>query len=447
MINYIDLNMKILTRYILREHIPPFLFAVFIITFLLILETIPKIVEMVIDKDISALIVLELIFLNLAWMIALSVPMAVLVATLLAFGRLTSDSEIIAIKASGINLIRILIPLLIAAAFLTYGMIQFSDKILPRLNHKARVLSGDIRSMRPMLTFRPGVFITDISGYIILIDKIDHTTSEVERIRITDNKNPNEPKITVAKSGLMKFIDNGQTVQFTLFEGETHMLDTKEPENYRRVDFKKQVINVGGIGSELKRSETSYKTDREMSISEMQEVVEDARFAIGPFHAQMEKSANQRLDLLFCDSLPPPKDTTMADSSAMVLLKIELTNISTRLKRNYEQVVAQTKQIDKYKIEIYKKYSIPAASFAFILIGAPLGILSRRGGMGVAVVVSLIIFTIYWGFLIGGEDMADRGIVSPFLAMWAADILTTIAGIYLLIKVISEKPLFAFFRK
>jgi len=265
--------MKILNRYILREHIPPFFYAVFIITFLLILETIPKIVEMVIDKDISAFVVLELIFLNLAWMIALSVPMAVLVATLLAFGRLTSDSEIVAIKSSGINLIRILIPLLIAAAFLTIGMIEFSDKILPRLNHEARVLSGDIRSMRPMLTFRPGVFITDISGYIILIDKINQATSEVEGIRITDNKNPNQPKITVAKSGLMKFIDNGQTVQFTLFDGETHMLDTKEPGNYRRVDFKKQVINVGGVGSELIRTETTYKTDREMSISEMEKVV------------------------------------------------------------------------------------------------------------------------------------------------------------------------------
>ena len=143
--------MKILNRYILREHIPPFLFAVLIITFLLILETIPKIVDMVIDKDILAMVVLELIFLNLAWMIALSVPMAVLVATLLAFGRLTSDSEILAIKASGINLIRVLIPLLIAAGFLTIGMIEFSDKILPRLNHKARVLQGDIRSMRPTL--------------------------------------------------------------------------------------------------------------------------------------------------------------------------------------------------------------------------------------------------------------------------------------------------------
>ncbi|UCD93648.1 MAG: LptF/LptG family permease, partial [Candidatus Zixiibacteriota bacterium] len=144
--------MKILNRYILWEHVPPFLFSVLIITFLLILETIPKIVDMVVGKEISTLVVLELIFLNLAWMIALSVPMAVLVATLLTFGRMTSDFEIIAIKTSGINLLRILVPLLIAAGALTYGMIQFHDKILPELNQKARVLTGDIRAMRPTLT-------------------------------------------------------------------------------------------------------------------------------------------------------------------------------------------------------------------------------------------------------------------------------------------------------
>ena len=113
-------------------------------------------VVIVLVVSVKTGVVLELIFLNLAWMLALSIPMAVLVATLLTFGRLTADSEIIAIKSSGINLMRILFPLLIAAGVLTYGMIEFHDKILPELNHKARLLTGDIRSMRPTLTFRPG---------------------------------------------------------------------------------------------------------------------------------------------------------------------------------------------------------------------------------------------------------------------------------------------------
>jgi lipopolysaccharide export system permease protein len=439
--------MKVLNKYILKEHIPPFLFSIFIITFILILETIPKIIDMVIDKNISYTIVLELVFFNLAWMIALSVPMAVLVATLLAFGRLTSDSEIVAIKSSGINLIKILIPLLIAAAFLTAAMIQFSDKILPRLNFEARVLTGDIQTMRPALTFRPGVFITDISGYIILIDKIDHVTSDVENVRITDTKDPNHPRITVAKSGNMKFIDNGQTIQFTLFDGEIHILDTKDPLNYRKLDFKEHVINVGGVASELKRTGSNFKTDREMNIAEMQDVVDRTRETIIPFYSRIEKTVDNHLDYIFSKDVNFTEKTPLTDSAALAATRADITGIATRLKRDISQVEEQQKLINKYKIEIYKKYSIPAASFAFVLIGAPLAILSRRGGMGVAVTVSLLIFTAYWGFLIGGEDISDRGLLSPFWAMWSANILCGLAGLYLLVKVISEKPIFSFFRR
>lgn len=439
--------MKILNRYILWEHIPPFLFSVLIITFLLILETIPKIVDMVVGKEISTLVVLELIFLNLAWMIALSVPMAVLVATLLTFGRMTSDFEIIAIKTSGINLLRILVPLLVAAGALTYGMIQFHDKVLPGLNQKARVLTGDIRAMRPTLTFRPGVFITDVTGYMILIDKIDHTTSEVEGVRITETKNPNQPRITVAKSGLMNFVDDGQTVQFTLYDGEIHMLDAQEPANYRKLNFKEHIINVGGVGSELRRSESTYRTDREMGIAAMQGVVGNARRAVEPFYQKIEKTVENKLEFLFSDSLRYPLDTALSDSAALTFMKADLNGIYQKIKRDAGQVDEQYKLINKYKIEIYKKYSIPAASFAFVLIGAPLAILSRKGGMGLAVTISIVIFTIYWGFLIGGEDLSDRGLVSPFWAMWGANVLTGIAGLYLLIKVITEKPLFSFFRR
>ncbi len=439
--------MKTLNRYILLEHIPPFLFSVFIITFILILETIPKIVELVIDKNLSSIIVLELIFLNLAWMLALSVPMAVLVATLLTFGRMTADSEILAIKTSGINLLRILVPLFFAAGILTVGMIEFSDKVLPELNHQARLLEGDIRSMRPTLTFRPGVFITDLAGYIILLDKVNYSTSEVGGVRITETKDPEHPRIVIAKSGLMKFIDHGSTIQFTLYDGELHMLDVKDPSNYRKVDFKEQVINVGGVGSQLKRSESSLRTDREMNIAQMEDIVRQAEIIIPPFQDRIINTVNNKLQFLFSDTLAYRKDTTHTDSSALAFLKADMKNMSVLLRRESEQVEEQKETVDKYTIEIYKKYSIPAASFAFILIGAPLAILSRRGGMGIAASFSIFIFTLYWAFLIGGEDLADNDIISPFWAMWSANFLVGAIGIYLLIKVITEKPLFSFYRK
>lgn len=440
--------MKILYRYILREHIAPFFLAFFIITFLLIIDYVPRIIDTVIDKNIGLGVVVELIGLNLAWMLALSVPMSVLVATMMAFGRLSSDFEIIAIKATGINVLRILMPLIIFAGLLSYGMIQFNDKILPDLNRRARLLYGDISAMRPTLVFKSGVFITDIPGYLVLIDKIDHTTSLVSGVRITETKVPSKPRIVVADHGYLKMTDNGRNMQFTLYDGEIHSLDLMEPDNYRKVDFDNQVINISGTGSELVRSESELRTDREMGISEMRENVDKAIVAIQPNRDHIDEVLSKKYDYLFGKDFKYnfSKDTA-SDSLAYALVRSDAMVLRQHIERSREQIQTQTRFANKYLVEIYKKYSIPTAALIFVIVGAPLGMMSRRSGMGVAIAMSILLFVIYWAFLIGGEDLADRGVVSPFVAMWGANIFLGSLGIYLIYIVVSERPLFAWFRK
>ena len=439
--------MKILTRYILREHIAPFFFAFFTITFLLVIDFVPKIIDRVIDKDIDLMIVLELVGLNLAWMLALSVPMSVLVATLMAFGRLGSDFEITAIKASGINLLHVLIPLMVAASILAFGMIEFHDKILPDLNKKARTLLGDIQSMRPTLVFQSGIFITDIPGYLVLIDRIDHATSYVEGVRISENKDPNHPRLIVAKDGYLTMTDGGRNMRFSLNHGELHTLDLIDPDNYRKLDFENQIINVSGTGSELVRTESEYRTDREMNIEQMGTYVDQAGNSSRPLRDRIKEYFQNKYTYLFSDSFAfAPKDS-VDDRRALALVQSDASVLVRHVERNRQQIDAQKRIQDKYNIEIQKKYSIPAASLAFVLIGAPLGILSRRGGMGMAVAIAIGLFIIYWAFLIGGEDMADRGMVSPFLAMWSANILIGCLGLYLNYIVVTEKPIFGWFRR
>jgi lipopolysaccharide export system permease protein len=439
--------MKILTRYILREHIAPFLFAFFTITFLLIIDFVPKIIDRVIDKDIDLMIMLELVGMNLAWMLALSVPMSVLVATLMAFGRLGADFEITAIKASGINLLRILIPLMIAASFLALGMIRFHDKILPDLNKRARTLLGDIQSMRPTLIFQSGIFITDIPGYLVLIDKIDHATSYVQGVRISETKDPNHPRLIVAKDGYLEMTDGGRNMRFSLNDGEIHTLDLQEPDNYRKLDFKNQVINVSGTGSELVRTDSEYRTDREMNIDEMTSHVEQALGAAQPLRERITEYFKSKTTYLFSDTFTFNMKDSIDDRRALSLVQSDASVLVRHVERHKQQIAAQESVMDKYNIEIYKKYSIPTASLAFVLIGAPLGIMTRRGGMGMAIAIAIAIFMIYWAFLIGGEDMADRGIVSPFLAMWSANILIGCLGLYLNYIVVTEKPVFGWFRR
>lgn len=439
--------MKILTRYILKEHIGPFLLAFLTITFLLIIDLVPKIIDHIIDKDLEVAVVFEIIGLNLAWMLALSIPMSVLVATLMAFGRLTSDFEITAIKASGVNLLRVLVPLLVAGALLMVGMIEFNDRVLPDLNKRSRLLWADISAMRPTLVFRSGVFITDIPGYLVLLDKIDHSTSRVESVNITDTRDRTKPQIIVAEYGYLEMTDRGRNMRFTLYNGEVHSLDIRDPNNYRRVSFEEYVKNVSDVKSELVRSDTEFRSDREMSISDMQDRVGKARLTVEPFRQRMTAALEVRASHLFSDSFVVKQTDSVTDSAAFSQVRQDAATLLRQVERGYQQLQSQQRVVNKYSIEIYKKYSIPAASLAFVLLGAPLGILTRRGGMGVAIAISIVLFTIYWAFLIGGEDLADRGLMSPFWAMWIANILLGALGLYLLYIVASEKPILSFFRK
>lgn len=438
--------MKILNRYVLKEHIAPFLFAFFTITFLLIIDLVPRIVDHVINKDLDLAVVLEIIGLNLAWMLALSVPMSVLVATLMAFGRLTSDFEITAIKASGVNLLRVLTPVLLAACVIMGGMIYFNDQVLPDLNKRARLLWGDISAMRPTLVFRSGAFITDLPGFLVLIDKVDHKTSRVEGVHITETKNPTKPRIITSEYGFMEMTEHNTNMRFTLFNGEIHSLDTEEPENYRRVDFEKHIINVADARSELVRSDSEYRNDREMGIEDMQTKVDRAAEAMTPFRNRITNSMEQKFNYLLTEEFVYSGDVVTTDSAAYESVRESASGLLRQLERSRTHIIGQAKTISRYDIEIYKKYAIPAASVAFILLGAPLGIMSKRGGMGVAIAISIGLFIMYWAFLIGGEDLADRRLMSPFWAMWTANFLLGALGLYLIFIVVTERPFLFFMR-
>jgi len=439
--------MFVVTKYILREHIAPFFFAFFTITFLLVIDFVPRIIDRVIDKDIDVMVVLELVGLNLAWMLALSIPMSVLVATLMAFGRLGSDFEITAIKASGINLLHVLLPLMVAAAFVTWGMIEFHDRVLPDLNKKARTLLGDIQAMRPTLVFESGVFISDIPGYLVLIDRIDHATSYVEGVRISETKDPDHPRLIIARDGYLEMTDGGRNMRFRLNNGELHTLDLQNPDNYRKLDFKNQVINVSGTASELVRTDSEYRTDREMNIEEMTSHVDRAVSSAEPLRERINEYFQTKFTYLFSDTFAFNLKDSVDDRRALGLVQSDASVLVRHVERNRQQISAQKRVMDKYNIEIQKKYSIPAASLAFVLIGAPLGIMTRRGGMGMAIAIAIALFMVYWAFLIGGEDMADRGIISPFVAMWSANILIGCLGLYLNYIVVTEKPLLGWFRR
>lgn len=429
-------NMKILYRYIIREHIGPFFFGLFVILFILIMDFILEVLNMVIGKGLNAFIILQVFVLNLAWMAALAVPMSVLVSTLMAFGRLSQDNEITALKASGVSLYRVVMPALVASLFVALGMVMFNNKVLPEANHKARLLMADIHQKRPTVNLKENVFIDEIPGYHILIKKVDPRSSDVEGITIYDQKDRRLPRTIIAEKGRVEFSPDGNTLIFYLFNGEIHETDEKDPNKYRRVSFNKQIIYIRDVGDRLVRTDSEYRTDREKSANQMLEDIKQMETNVKTSQAQILKQVSLALSKTFEEKKPvQPKDVTpIKKKEALEYLIKKNKNALSQLESEEQNIHSQKREINSLWVEVHKKYALPAACVVFVLVGAPLGIMARKGGMTVGLGLSLGFFVLYWAFLIGGEELADRQLISAFWAMWSANILIGGAGIFILIK-------------
>lgn len=420
--------MRILNAYILREHIGPFLFGFSVVTFILVMDFVIDIMDLIIGKGLGAWTILEIFGLNLAWMLALSVPMAVLVASLMAFGRLSADNEITAIKSSGTSLYVILAPTLLAAAVLAVGLLLFNNQVLPEFNHRARNLMSDVSKKRPTLTFKAGIFLDEFPGYNILIKKVDERRSELEGITIYDQRGGEPPTTILAKKGTLQFSPDGNTLRLDLHEGEIHEVDVRDPRKYRRVVFKKHTLYMRDMGTKLVRTTSEYRGDREMSAKMMREKIAQFRPEIEGHRQQMNELARGSVRRLISADAPlQGYEPLKANQTTLGQLRTELRAIE-HLKR----------QINSYLVEIHKKFSIPAACIIFVLIGAPLGIMMKRGGIAISMGISLGFFVLYWAFLIGGEELADRRIITPFWAMWSPNILIGGAGILLVRHMVKE---------
>ncbi|KPL01272.1 MAG: hypothetical protein AMJ91_00490 [candidate division Zixibacteria bacterium SM23_73_3] len=435
--------MKILYRYIFREHIGPFFFGLSVIMFILVMDFILEILNLIIGKGLNAFIILQVFVLNLAWMLALAIPMAVLVSTLMAFGRMSQDNEIAALKASGVSLYRLVLPALVASIFLSTGMVFFNDRALPELNHKARLLMTDIHQKRPTWNLKENVFIDEIPGYHILIKRVDPHSSDVQGVTIYDVKSRRIPRTIIAEKGKVEFTPDGNTLVFRLFNGEIHETDDEDPQRYRRISFDKQTIYIHGAGSRLIRSQSDYRTDREKTSAQMLDQVKEMKENVITAEEKIVREANlawYKVSLLSIEKpKPSSKDVpSIEEKTVLESLIKDNQNVLNQILSEKQNIKNKRRYINSLMVEVHKKSALAVACVVFILVGAPLGIMAKKGGVAVGLGLSLGFFVLYWAFLIGGEELADRQLIPAFWAMWSANILIGGAGIYMLVKSAKE---------
>jgi lipopolysaccharide export system permease protein len=422
----------ILSRYVLREHVGPFVFALALLTFVLMMNHILRIFDLILGKGVPTAVVLELFALILPFTFAVTVPMAVLVATLMAFGRLSGDNEITAIRACGVSFYTILRPVLFAAFLIAGALMYFNEFVLPEANHRYAALYADITRKRPTVEIRPGVFIDEFDGYNILIDRIDERTSRIYGVTIYEQAPTGGPPRTIlAASGTLKVLPEQDLLQIALENGEIHEVDPEKPQAYRRVFFQRNLITIPGVNTQLVRHGRDYRSDRELPSRQMlvtiadlrEEVAESRTRMLHEIHGRLE--ANLRLPLR--DSLDIAQEEEEEDNLSTTGERL----FSLKLQNEARRWDAKTYDIDRYLVEVHKKFSVPCACAVFVLLGAPLGVTARRGGVALGLGLSLGFFVVYYVFLIGGEEIADRGMLPPLLAMWLPNIVLGAAGAYL----------------
>ena len=389
--------MAILYRYFVKEHIVPFFLALIVLTFILIMNRVFELVYNIVGKGLSPYIVLKVFVLSLPFIIALTVPMAVLVSVITVFGRMSQDFEIIALKSGGINLYKLILPVLSVIILLSMGMVYFNNHILPESNHTVKNLLIDINEKKPALKLREGIFTSPFKGYDIYIRKIDQRESVLYDILIYESKKGIIEKVVISDSGTME--TEQDLIVLTLLDGEIHEIDPKDLLHYRKLSFKKHVITFP-IDEDFVEKERSYRSDRELSALAMRERIKKIEKEIGKLKEEYNNNVTKR-------------------------------DIERRIK-------IKGKEINRYSVEIQKKYSIPFASVVFLFLGIPLGIRTRKGGVAVATAVSILFFVLYYIFLVGGEELADRGYISSFWALWLPNILFFIVGIFLTQRTIYE---------
>jgi lipopolysaccharide export system permease protein len=427
--------MRTLSKYLLRESIGPFFFGLAIITLVLIMDFLVDIMNLIINRGIKAPLVIELFALNLAWMLALSVPMAVLVSVLMVFGRMAADNEITACKACGVPFYRLVFPALGISIILTLIMILFNDRILPESNLRARMLLTDITRKKPTWSLEENIFLDHFEGYHIRVRTISRKTSEITDIIIIQTIH-NE-RIITADRGEMYFSEDGSTLMLELENGEILEVDSEKHEGITITEFAKQIIAIPGASSDLERSTESTRGDREMTVGMM---IEHNRGRWSKLDAAVRESDSLAVDAVR-KILGPDKDAKGRRIKAVLAAGAayrENRDIKARLTFLQKSIKNYRREINSMEVEIQKKFSIPAACISFVLIGAPLGSLARKGGFATGIALSLFFFILYWSFLIGGEQLADKGSLPAVWAMWLPNLIVGGAGIVLNIVYIRQ---------
>ena len=432
-----------------------------------------KYIDDLVGKGLSIPIISKLLLFTSASLVPMALPLAILLASLMTFGNLGENYELIALKSSGVSLQKIMRPLIILSLVLAFGAFFFSNYALPYTNLKMRTLLYDIQRQRPELQIKEGVFYNGIDGYSIKIGKKDPKTNLLHDIRIYNHSEKRgNINVTVADSGYMMMTGDEGNLILTLYSGCSY-IDIRENSRarnqrrfpFRRDKFSKQTTILQLVGFGLVQSDESiYKSNYQMMNLSQLKSYEDSikstvNFNKNELNRQMQEKQVKDKYTPAINRIKPkdlsnqPHAILNADSLMADLNIFEQRRIYDRalqLARNRKGIIRssfattdyQERKMRKYQIEWHRKFTLSFACIVFFFIGAPLGAIIRKGGLGMPVIVSVLFFVFYYILSLTGEKFVREGVLPGYQGMWLSSLVLFIAGSFLTYKATSDSAMF-----
>lgn len=422
--------------------------------FVLILQFLWQKMESLIGKGLDTMFIIEMLAYASATLVPMALPLAILLASIMTMGNLGEKYELVAMKAAGISLWRILSPLIVFAFFMSVVAFFFSNNVMPKAEEELKLMVYEMKSKKPAINIKPNEFYYDIENYVIRIGESDKKTGLMKDILIYDHSdNLGNNKVIKSDSGVMKSIDNGNTLLFELYDGENFQEDLKGEDFIKRpltrIDFKKEVLRFDVSDFSLQEADSDrYKNSyKVMNIARLSKAIDSLEVAIvneknfvlkamkTDFYTDIQnaKSSNHRDFYSDYDTLSTEKKLNV-DEYALN----KISNLKIRYQNVQDNFKDDTEYLNRHKIEYHRKFALSLACVILFFIGAPLGAIIKKGGLGMPIVVSVISFIIYYVLGEMGNMLARSGTIAPWFGMWISSIVFLPIGIFLTIKATSD---------
>jgi len=446
---------------IIRSFIGPFIATFFITLFVLIIQFFWLWIDDFVGKGIDGILIVRLITYLSATLVPLALPLAILLSSIMTFGNLGETFELVAIKSAGIGLLRFMRPLFLISILLAGMAFMFNNYVIPVANLKMRTLHTDIVNKKPAFDLKEGVFYTTIPGYAIKVGQKLKDDSTLVNVIIYEHSTALQDNIIVAEKGIMRISDDKRFLEFTLKDGwryEERGRRASTSSDFIRLGFKeyKKVLDLSALQLNL-TADSTYKNRYEMlSIRQLNKAIDSMERDELAFRNKAKRELMVYLNVIqYMDSgwteVKAPKPTVdkfikLIPDTARSVVVDQAISYTNSMKNSLEVAATEyenkRKELRLHLIEWHQKFTMSIAVVVLFLIGAPLGSIVRKGGIGTPVVFAVIFFVIFFLLNNFGKKFVREDVLKPLPGMWLATYVLVPIGLFLIFKALNDSQLF-----